>query len=279
MNAYFPKTFQLCVISILAIFGCDSMKAPEVVSPAGYDFSSGEKIYLLNKLEEVSGIAFVPGSDSMLMAINDEVGRMYPVNINQPKLAMEGIKFSGGGDYEDIAFFAGKWRILRSNGAIHTSGGDTANTAVEPIKLLPGGEYEGMAAAGDTLFVICKECPANDETGSTVYKITANGDSLILQGTITFNSGEMLKGKQKKFLASALAKHPVTGEWYILSHLRGGLLITGPEFQTKQFIPFLRSRFLQPEGIAFASNGDLLISSEGDESDGYILRFTYKPAK
>lgn len=244
-------------------------------SPEGYDFSSGKKLLLFSELEEISGIAFLPDSDTILMAVNDEEGRVYSVNINNPKFKADPFEFAGKGDYEDIAFFKDAWQVLQSNGLIYA--GDLITPEwPKPSNILPDGEYEGMVAYQDTLFVICKECPENREGTATVFFIKGDGDSIHLENSLLLDANEFIKGKQKKVLASALARHPFTHDWYILSHLNGSLYITDSEFKIKQSVKLPRSLFSQPEGIAFSSKGDLFISNEGEGSSGYILQFKYR---
>jgi uncharacterized protein YjiK len=267
-----------CLIlqGIFVSISCNTLKQKEYASPPGYDFTSAEKILLLSNLEEISGIAFIPDHDSLLMAVNDEEGKMYSININEPKLRREPIKFAKAGDYEDIAFAGAKWQVLQSNGAIHSV--ELENTLVDDAvsrKILPKGEYEGMASVDDKLVVICKECPDNKETEATIYTINTSNDSLVVEKSQVINFVETGNKKNKKFQASALARHPITGEWFILSHLKCSLAITDEHFNLKKIISLRRSQFTQPEGIAFAPNGDLLISNEGDGASGYILRFNY----
>lgn len=263
----------LCIV-LFALIGCKNKGPKKIKSPEGYDFSSGKKVYLLSRLEEVSGIAFEPGSDSMLMAINDEEGFIFPVNINSPKSNPDHFKFAGLGDYEDICFYKGMWRVLQSNGTIHSTDIEK-NIVLNPADILPEGEYEGMVAYGDTLFVICKECSGDKKGKATVFFINSKNDSMYVAGTGTMNAKDFIRTKSKKILASALARHPITNDWYILSHLNGCLFIADPQFRVKEYIKLSRSIFLQPEGIAFTSSGNLFISNEGDESSGSIMVFEY----
>lgn len=260
---------------VLCLSGsCDSIGQKEITSPEGYDFSAGKKHQLFSKLREISGIAFLPGSDTSMLAVNDEEGRIYAVNINAPEFMADPTKFSGKGDYEDIAFFKDKWRVLESNGLIH-SGNLATPDWTKPPRFLPKDEYEAMAACNDSLVVICKECKENKEGTSTVFFIKADVDSLYIESTIQLEASDFIKGKNKQVLASALARHPITREWFILSHLNGSLLIADAQFKVKQSFKLPRSIFLQPEGIAFSANGDLFISNEGDTGQGYILEFAY----
>ncbi len=277
MKMFYLVIGYLLVQGLFGFTGCDSFKAKQFTSPPGYDFNSGEKLLLMSRLEEVSGIAFVPDQDSLMMAVNDEEGKMYQINIYDSKRATDPIKFSKAGDYEDIAFAGGKWRVLQSNGTIHSIRADSSlPDNMVSKKILPKGEYEGMAAMGSKLVVICKECPVNKETEATIYFIDTANDSLVVEKSQLIDFGEIGTGKNKKFLASALARHPISGEWFILSHLKCSLAIADENFKIKQIIPLKRSEFTQPEGIAFSRNGDLFISNEGDGASGYILKFKFQ---
>ena len=272
MDHFIFKIRYWLFISIICFTQCNSSGIEEIPSPAGYSFSKGEKIFLRSNLEEVSGIAFVPGNDSLLMAVNDEEGKIFPVNVKDPKGKTESFRFAERGDYEDIAFFDGNWRVLESKGIIHSV--DMAENKIFPEqKILPKGEYEGMAADDGFLFVACKDCPKDGEYKSTVLQIKSEGDSLVVQKKFELDASGFIKNKNKKILPSALARNPLTKDWFVLSHLNACLLITDEQFVVKEYFALPRSLFLQPEGIAFTANGDLFISSEGDESTGYIIRF------
>jgi uncharacterized protein YjiK len=273
MVTFSGKLASFFLLCVLAFFNCKNTK--KVESPDGYDFSAGKKIFLLSKLEEISGIAFVPGSDTMLMAVNDEEGKIFPISIHEPKAKAASFKFGKRGDYEDIAWFAGKWRVLESTGVIHSVDMEDS-THDQSDRLLPAGEYEGMASFGDGLYVICKDCPESKQGKIPVYLLKNIDDSLFLENTMQLDASAFIEKKKKNFFPSALARHPVTNDWFILSHLNGTLLIADQHFNVKQKIQLPRSMFIQPEGIAFSSAGDLFISNEGDEAAGYIMIFRYE---
>jgi hypothetical protein len=88
------------------------------------------------------------------------------------------------------------------------------------------------------------------------------------------------KGKEKemriRLSTSEIAIHPVTRELYVLSAADKMLFIFnfgGKLLHLEQLDPLL---FNKPEGIAFYSNGDMLISNEGQQLSPTLLRFDYK---
>jgi uncharacterized protein YjiK len=78
-----------------------------------------------------------------------------------------------------------------------------------------------------------------------------------------------------QFNPSAIAVHPKTGETYILSASNRLLAIYEKGILIDIF-PLPSEIFYKPEGLAFAENGDLYISSEGMKNgfvSGQILWF------
>ncbi|MCH5717938.1 SdiA-regulated domain-containing protein [Niabella hibiscisoli] len=101
-----------------------------------------------------------------------------------------------------------------------------------------------------------------------------------MTGHHTINVGEIIEASGKKKVAfepSALARHPLTGEWYIVSSVNKMLAVINEQWQVKATYPLSRKLLAQPEGIAFDGTGNMYISSEGDELQaGRILKFAYK---
>jgi uncharacterized protein YjiK len=87
----------------------------------------------------------------------------------------------------------------------------------------------------------------------------------------------MIKGRDgKKTIApSGIAIHPTINEIFVISSKGKKLLILSPKGDKNTLIELNPKTFLQPEGICFTPNGDLCISSEGANSNGYILKFAF----
>ena len=266
---------RLLLIVAIPALCCNNQEKPEHVSPIGYRFSNREKINLSASLQEISGIAFFPGSDSMLMAVNDEQGKLYPIDFYLNVLVGDPINFGKKGDYEDLSFYSGRWMVLESNGTLHWVLPEVGKKGTKTFSVLPTGEYEGMSAVGDTLFVLCKDCKDEMALETTVHKLIFEGDSLFYVGQSVLRGEKKDAGPNQKLLPSALALHPVTRCWYILSHNNAWLMVTDINFQVLERVPLKRTLFEQPEGIAFNSRGDMFISSEGKRGRGYILKFEY----
>jgi len=86
----------------------------------------------------------------------------------------------------------------------------------------------------------------------------------------------MTANKKFSLKPSALAKHPLTHQWYILSSVNKMLLITDDQWKPIDIYPLSAALFTQPEGIAFDKAGNLYISNEkGSGASGTILKFLY----
>ena len=79
-----------------------------------------------------------------------------------------------------------------------------------------------------------------------------------------------------KFKPSAIAFHPITKDYYVLSSVGKMLVVVSRDGIIKATHPIAPRVLGQPEGICFAPNGDMYLSSEGEGDRGYILKFEMK---
>ena len=277
------RIFLISAFLILISTSCKPQ--PEAKSnPPGYDLQQPEKFSLTESLLEISGVAFKNGESDTIFAVQDEDGRLFRVawgNKDQTN-----ISFAGAGDYEDLAIIKDKVFILKSNGNLYSfmlnqASGKKVTQVNEHEKLLPPGEYEGMYydPLSDRLTVLCKSCKVDKKKKSvTGYLLQAKGDQLLLSGTFKLKGLKDNKAIKGTLKPSAIARHPLTSKWYVLSSVNKALLILNDEWQIEKVHPLSSKIFNQPEGIAFDKNANLYISNEGDELTlGNILKFVYKP--
>jgi len=280
--------FILPYIVILLVLGTACSQNSKDPDPPGYDFNDPEKFNLPESLLEVSGIAFYQGKADTVYAIQDEEGKLFALPWKVKKQTHT--RFAKKGDYEDLALLADKAVVLKSNGSLYTFPFDErhfpeTDSTREWKGLLPPGEYESLFADAkdSSLYVLCKNCPGDKTTDKVSGYILTCGDSLTVTGNFFIDEKQlsMVAGKVKRgFRPSALARHPLTNEWYILSAVNKLLVITDAQWKVKATYPLNGNRFNQPEGIAFDSDGNLYISNEGDDlTNGNILRFVWQPRK
>jgi uncharacterized protein YjiK len=283
------KTAVICAALLIGMIGssCSQTQTSGSKSPAGYDLNSPVKYEMPPELLEISGIAFNNGDNSTIYAEQDEEGKIFYFRPGDKKVSHA--KFGKKGDYEDVAVTGNYAVMLRSDGTLYTFPlaevkAGQISTIKEFKDLLPAGEYEGLHSDNNILYALCKQCPGSNhakECSGYIFNLQADGVVTKTGGfSIDVRKISALTGKGKlKFHPSALAKNPLTKQWYILSSVNKLLVVTDERWNVQQAYP-LSSKFLQPEGMAFDRQGNLYISNEGDKvSDGNILLFKYTKVK
>ena len=79
------------------------------------------------------------------------------------------------------------------------------------------------------------------------------------------------------FQPSGIAVHPITQNIYVIGSVGKLLLVLAPNGELLAVNRLKRQIFPQPEGICFAPDGTLFISTEGKIGSGKIYQFKYRP--
>ena len=276
------KLFVIATISAGLVIGCKT-SAKEEQTVKNYKLDQPDKFFMPESLLEISGITFYKGKSDTVYAIQDEQGRFFRIPWGVKK--QMNAKFGKQGDYEDVAIVNEKVVILKSNGSFFIFPfADAIYEEIDSVRewkrLLPEGEYEGMYGdeATRSLYVICKNCAEDNSKNSVSGYIYQVGDSVYQTGTFMIDVNEIkaFTGKVKRgFRPSAIAKNPVTSDWYIISAVNKLLVVTDSKWKIKEACLLNGNMFNQPEGLAFDEKGNMYISNEGgDLTQGNILRFT-----
>jgi hypothetical protein len=288
-NRYMKRATVLILLicgsmGVLSILSCVDKK--NYPSPPGYNLNSPVKYKMPDDLAEVSGIAFRNGKADSLYAEEDESGRVYYFKPGDKTLKYS--KFGKSGDYEDIAILGDKVILLRSDGTLFVFAfKDLRNPQIPNVQRiaapLPKGEYEGMYAdeKEGLLYVLCKNSGKNAGKQGIVTAFKFDKDTQLIavkNADIRVSEIEAIAGQKGiTFRPSALAKNPLTNEWYVVSSVNKCIVVTDVNFKVKAVYALNPSLFLQPEGIAFDNQNNLYISNEGDKiSPGTVLKFNYK---
>jgi DNA-binding beta-propeller fold protein YncE len=246
-----------------------------------YDLHKPDKFNMPESLFEISGITFNKGEVDTVYAIQDEDGKVF--RLAWDVKVQKHTKFAKKGDFEDVSIINDEVIVLKSNGMLYTfplaeTAFEEAENVKEYKKLVPKGEYEGMYGDEKTgnIYILCKNCAADDSKKSvTGYIANLKSTDSVQTFSIDVNQIKAISGKiERGFRPSALARHPINGNWYIVSAVNKMLVIADGDWNVTNVVPLSSNTFTQPEGIAFDKQGNMYISNEGDDlSDGNILKF------
>ena len=288
-------SFLLCMGLCSSCRGCHERKQPPVAAPvgpvvpgpAGYNLGAPKKYVLGEPLHEISGICFLHGNPDTLYAIEEERGRLYHFHLGENRY--RSYKFGNHGDYEDVTILAdSEFVVLRSDGSLFVfpkaliRGGD--RKAVQSyLHILPKGEYEGLFGTQDgRLIALCKSCPDDDQrdevSGYVLQYQQGHRLAVVDHFSVQVPAGRLHSIHAKvKFHPSCLARHPRTGEWYIISSVNKVLVVLDDRWTVKQMYDLDPVLFKQPEGLAFDKQGNMYISNEGVQGNANVLLFAYRP--
>jgi hypothetical protein len=293
------------ILLILTTICCSFINNPfqkNAISPLGYDFSKPQlNVILPEVLHEISGITVI---DSTTVAcIQDENGILFLYDIAHFRIRKE-ISFGLNGDYEGITKVENTLYILRSDGVIFEIEDYTSKklTIKEYKTGIPAYNNEGLCYDKDKnrLLIGAKgkinKDPLNKDK-RFIYEFNLQTKSLNQKPLISFNvnsinlfakqNGLVLTKKETKngkitevgfkLNTSEIAIHPITKKLYVLSATDHCLFIcniNGELEHIEQLNPVL---FNKAEGLSFFSNGDMIISNEGQAHQPTLLRFNYIP--
>lgn len=250
---------------------------------SAYDFTRPAVSYAVPpELQELSGQTL--SGDQQLACIEDETGELFFYNLRTQRLDST-VQFGPKGDYEDVARIPGGYLILRSDGTLFKRTG--RQTTTYATGLSAANEPEGLTydAASQTLLVACKSEPgaglANTKRAvyrlnPTTYRIEPRPayvldiEEILTRSPDAARQGKAAKktGRLSQFAPAAVAVHPRTHHVFVLS-ARGNDLVEldaqGRLVAAQTLAPAL---FPHPEGLAFAPNGDLYVSSEAGSKKG-----------
>ncbi len=262
------------------------------------DLSEDQIVYKIpSELDEISGIAFVDSDN--LIAVQDEEGTIYYYNLSSQKIT-DKKDFAGAGDYEDLTIAGNDLYIISSSGELYEiknfkSGNFKALLLKTPFT--GKNNIEGLAydAQNNRLLLTPKDKGLDNDKDKEIYAFdlktkklnTTPVFSLSLTQIEDYFKGDALEESSKKFLKavgnqnlnevfrpSAIGVHPASHEVYILSSINNLIAVLSPDGTLKKIIKLKGKEFLQPEGLAFTSDGKLYVSNEGKGGKANIILLT-----
>jgi uncharacterized protein YjiK len=245
--------------------------------------------YLGFELEEISGLTWL--GEQTLGCIQDEEGKFYRYDFEENKVK-DRIKFASPGDFEGIEVLGKVAFAVKSNGDLfqfsHVSDTDPAVEVFEN-GLSAKNDVEGLGFHPElnALMIACKnkgEYDDNNADNRAFYLFDLTTKTLSKDPFLELEAKDLEKYTKRlgssyndlKFKPSGIAFHPIEKKLYILSSPGSLLVVLNRDLQIDAVVDLDKSQFRQPEGICFSSDGEMFISSEGQDLSAYILRFRYR---
>ncbi|WP_207427695.1 SdiA-regulated domain-containing protein [Pedobacter sp. SYSU D00535] len=261
----------------------------------------GGKLYQVPaELNEISGISFV--NDNLLVAIQDEEGILYFYDLKEEKVTRK-YEFWKGKDYEDLAVVGKDLFIVNSSGTIYELKNFEAGpsqpvvhkTALQEVNNIEGLAYD---KANNRLLLGVKDIGLDmHKDHKHIYAFDLATKKLIEKEAYTISltevegyfKGDQIEEYSKKILkaignqnlneifrTSALNFNPKTGNLYVLSSLNNIIAVLDKSGKIIKVLELDGKEFIQPEGLAFTSDGRLFISNEGKNKQANIIEVQYE---
>lgn len=257
------------------------------------------RLKLSAELKEISGITLT--GDDRLFAHDDEKGTVYQLDRRTGAIIKRFFIFEKRwfgddpviGDFEDIAVAGKRFYMVTSAGVIYVFGEGKDGTKVEAVRhetfLNDLFDVEGLChdPQTDALLLACKEFPAEVSLKELllkkkkskvklkpVYSFSLANTMLDKEPRFLIDSKPLKKrSSEKKFKPSAIARHPQSGTFFILAS-KGKLLVEVDADGSVLDVARLPEKdHHQPEGLAFTSDNEMLISNEGVLGSASLLRY------
>lgn len=296
---HFALTGGLCLLfgGIFSCFASVSEK-PAAKPSTTYDFSDPSvKLSLPDTLQEISGLTTI--SDTEVGCVQDENGVLFVYDLKEKAISFQ-VVFGKDGDYEGLAKVGKDMYILRSDGVLfELSDYASGNLKVDSIVTdIPSSNNEGLCydQQNHRLLVACKNASSKEQRHKRmIYAVDLKTKKMLPDPAYTLDVNDIkqfarqhhleLPTRIKKnsevpepivrFKPSAICLNPLNGKLYMLSAADHMLFVLDKEGKLDQVEVLDAELFNKSEGICFLSNGDLLISNEGQEKKPNILRFNY----
>lgn len=287
-TVYYSKFMKWLLFSLVIVAFVDCNL--ETKETASYHFP-----YIINQptaqrqlpsyLKEVSGLSILSETPLRLACIQDEVGALYSYDwTTRQTTIVANLNISA--DFEGIEVVPPAVFMLTSRGDLYKLSDFNDAPVHQKFNFRQSPNFEGLGydALKNQLLIIPKAELTKGKMfvfGYDVVRDQFNYRPMIelsnkdIKRYCKNNGIDYKKQKQFPFAPSGIARHPLTGNYYILAAQGGTLCVISPQGRLLH-LAFLDTQiYPQPEGITFTTNGDLYIASEGDEV-GYLMQFKIK---
>ena len=270
------------VLFAALLWGCGRATAAEsVLSRYSFEAASFTQWKLPKRLKEISALAL--DDDGRLFALEDEHAIVYQIDYGDGGLRKA---FALGeptlrGDFEGIAIVADAFYLLTSDGTLFRApeGRDGEHVAFERIAtgLAPYCEFEGLALDADSanLLLACKRSRrAVDSARRWIFRFSTHAQRIVSPAISVDVSRVAAWLHSKSFEPSGI--DVVDGHLLLVAARQRALVETDANGALVAALPLpLAKRHHQPEGIAVARDGRIIIADEG--GNGRARLGVYRP--
>lgn len=297
----------VCINLGFLLFSCNNTKTNTETLPTkgfAYELAKPSATFELSgELNEVSGLS-MSADGQQVVAIQDEAGILFFINPQNGRVERRQ-SFWKEGDYEGVEIVGDRIFVTKNSGTLYEiqQGEHSDNLRKHKGRFDDSYDVEGLCydSKRNKLLMACKAKGHlnEDERGIFGFDLATNRfDSLAL---FTIKKAELFSfiDKQSRrskktaqrfqaalsddfgnfsFSPSAIARHPLTGDFYISSSAGGKfLLVIDATGKTRHMVLLDKNIHRQPEGIAFDEKGNLYIANEAKKgSASKLYRFDYK---
>lgn len=284
------KRYQANSIIISDKWNAEMLASSPVFTQANYSFLKPDAYYEMpDLLREVSGIAML-NSENML-CVQDELGIVFKYNL-KTEYTENFHRFTDKGDFEDIALSGDTVHVLRSDGAVFSFDRNNKQNSKQTALSVASLNVEGLFynANDNYMYLVSKESEVfknEKEAHRPVYRYRNDGQYTLETyfeintkaiNQSLYDNHPSLKKQDVQFNPSAIAIHPKTQSFFVLSANDRLLAVYDSNNQLAEVYPLPAELYYKPEGLAFGTDGTLFISNEGDKIGlikGNILAFRY----
>ena len=224
-------------------------------------------------LREVSGLAI--DNKDQLFAHNDETGVVYVIDYQEGKISK---RFQLGAppvrdDFEGIAVSAQHVYLVTSGGTIYqaTEGADGEAVAYTRYPSKLDCEIEGLTyvAASDELFAACKRLKKN-KRGIKIYRWSISQTRFLAEPVVDLNREQLVAAGVRNYQPSGITLLSAERVLLLASRKKAFIVVNLLDFGIEAIEFPLPDLHVQPEGIAIASDGRLLVADEGRNKKGRL---------